>query len=242
MILNVVALWKQEVRDPSRTRGLAVDEPGFLQSWRAMAATGPWTRVLVSIALGTAAFSMQDILLEPYGGEVLHLSVGQTTALTGFLACGTLLGFVIASHALTTGFDPFRLAALGAVAGLAAFPLVILSASVESAQIFRAGTLLIGFGGGLFSVGTLTAVMNMSTGRRNGMALGVWGAVQATAAGTAIACGGLIRDGVGALAASGRLGEALASRPSVTRPSITSKLFCSLQRSWPSARSLAWSG
>jgi BCD family chlorophyll transporter-like MFS transporter len=43
------------------------------------------------------------------------------------------------------------------------------------------------------------------------MALGVWGAVQATAAGTAIACGGIIRDGVGALATSGRLGEALAS-------------------------------
>ncbi len=211
MILNVVALWKQEVRDPSRTCGLPAGAPGFLESWQAMAATGPWLRVLVSVGLGTAAFSMQDILLEPYGGEILHLSVGQTTALTGYLACGTLLGFVVASHVLTSGFDAFRLAALGAIAGLAAFPLVILSAHVESAQIFRAGTLLIGFGGGLFSVGTLTAVMNMSTGRRNGMALGVWGAVQATAAGTAIACGGIIRDGVGALATSGRLGEALAS-------------------------------
>ncbi|MGZ8409629.1 MAG: BCD family MFS transporter [Hyphomicrobium sp.] len=211
MILNVIALWKQEVRDPSRTRGPAADDPGFLESWQAMAATGPWTRVLVSVGLGTAAFSMQDILLEPYGGEILHLSVGQTTALTGFLACGTLLGFVIASSVLTSGFDPFRLAALGAIAGLAAFPLVILSAHVESAQIFRAGTLLIGFGGGLFSVGTLTAVMNMSKGRRNGMALGVWGAVQATAAGIAIAFGGIIRDGVGALATSGQLGEALAT-------------------------------
>jgi BCD family chlorophyll transporter-like MFS transporter len=211
MVLNVIALWKQEVRDPSRTRGLAADEPGFLESWKAMAASGPWLRVLVSIGLGTAAFSMQDILLEPYGGEILHLSVGQTTALTGFLACGTLLGFVIASYVLTSGFDPFRLAALGSIAGLAAFPLVILSAHVESAQIFRAGTLLIGFGGGLFSVGTLTAVMNMSKGGRHGMALGVWGAVQATAAGTAIACGGIIRDGVGALATSGQLGEALAT-------------------------------
>ncbi|HEX5666019.1 MAG TPA: MFS transporter, partial [Hyphomicrobium sp.] len=61
MVLNVIALWKQEVRDPSRTRGLAADEPGFLESWKAMAASGPWLRVLVSIGLGTAAFSMQDI-------------------------------------------------------------------------------------------------------------------------------------------------------------------------------------
>ena len=41
------------------------------------------------------------------------------------------------------------------------------------------------------------------------MALGAWGAVQATAAGTAIALGGIIRDGVNALAASGQLGEGL---------------------------------
>ena len=209
MVLNLVALWKQEVRDPSRTRGPAANAPGFIESWKRLAATGPWTRVLVSVALGTAAFSMQDILLEPYGGEVLHLTVGETTALTGYLACGTLLGFVLASSALTSGFDPFRLAALGVVAGLAAFPAVILSAHVESVQIFRAGTMLIGFGSGLFSVGTLTAAMNMSSGRNNGLALGAWGAVQATAAGTAIALGGIIRDGVGTLATSGRLGEAL---------------------------------
>lgn len=209
MVLNLVALWKQEVRDPSRTRGRSVNDPGFLETWRKLTASGPWARVLVSVGLGTAAFSMQDILLEPYGGEVLHLTVGETTALTGYLACGTLLGFVLASGALTSGFDPFRLAALGVVAGLAAFPAVILSAHVESVQIFRVGTMLIGFGGGLFSVGTLTAAMNMSSGPNNGLALGAWGAVQATAAGLAIAVGGIIRDGVGSLAASGRFGEAL---------------------------------
>jgi BCD family chlorophyll transporter-like MFS transporter len=212
MILNVIALWKQEARDPSRTRGRQADEPGFVAAWRQLTSGNRWSRVLVSVGLGTAAFSMQDILLEPYGGEILHLSVGETTALTGFLAGGTLLGFLFASRALTSGIDPFRLAAVGVVAGLAAFPAVILSAHLESAAIFRTGTILIGFGAGLFSVGTLTAAMNMSTSGRNGLALGAWGAVQATAAGLAIALGGIIRDGVGSLAASGALGDALASK------------------------------
>ncbi|MGE5266744.1 MAG: BCD family MFS transporter, partial [Deltaproteobacteria bacterium] len=211
MVLNLIALWKQEVRDPSKTRGRADDEPGFVQAWKALTASGPWMRVLVSVGLGTAAFSMQDILLEPYGGEVLHLSVGQTTVLTGLLAGGTLVGFVAASAALNAGFDPFRLAALGAVAGLAAFPLVIVSAPTESVTAFRAGTVLIGFGSGLFSVGTLTAAMNLSSGAANGLALGAWSAVQASASGLAIAVGGLIRDAVSSLAVSGRLGEALAS-------------------------------
>ena len=211
MVLNLLALWKQEVRDPSRTRGRAEGDPGFVESWKALAASGPWLRVLVSVGLGTAAFSMQDILLEPYGGEVLHLTVGETTALTGLLASGTLLGFVAASGALASGFDPFRLAALGAVVGLFAFPLVILSAPVESASVFRLGAVFIGLGSGLFSVGTLTAAMNMASGMNNGLALGAWSAVQASAAGLAIALGGLIRDAVGSLAMSGRFGEALVS-------------------------------
>ncbi len=41
------------------------------------------------------------------------------------------------------------------------------------------------------------------------LALGAWGAAQATAAGLAIACGGAIRDIVGGLASSGLLGPAL---------------------------------
>lgn len=211
MVLNVVALWKQEARNPSMTRGQPSDQPGFMESWKLLRQSGPWNRILISVGLGTAAFSMQEILLEPYGGEVLHLSVGETTALTGMLAGGTLLGFIVAARLLTSDFDAFRLAALGAVTGLAAFPAVILSAHLESVAIFRAGTVLIGVGSGLFAVGTLTAVMNMSTGARNGLALGAWGAVQATAAGLAIALGGIVRDGVSALAVSGQLGEALAS-------------------------------
>jgi BCD family chlorophyll transporter-like MFS transporter len=43
-----------------------------------------------------------------------------------------------------------------------------------------------------------------------GLALGAWGAAQATAAGLAIAFSGLINDVVGALAVNGALGEGLA--------------------------------
>lgn len=41
------------------------------------------------------------------------------------------------------------------------------------------------------------------------MALGAWGAVHATATGTAIAIGGAMRDGVTLLSSSGALGPAL---------------------------------
>ena len=214
IVLNMIALWKQEVRskavaDRSRPR------PRFRETWQQFIRSGRTKRFLVMVALGAAAFSMQDILLEPYGGQIMGLSVGDTTMLTALLAGGTLGGFALAAHFLTRGADPFRIAAVGALFGIAAFSAVIFAAPLDSALVFRAGTTLIGFGGGLFSVGTLTAAMGMEyadgapAGIESGLALGAWGAVHATATGLAIAMGGAVRDVTSALATNGMLGPAL---------------------------------
>jgi BCD family chlorophyll transporter-like MFS transporter len=60
--------------------------------------------------------------------------------------------------------------------------------------LFALGTLLIGLGAGLFGHGTLTATMNLAPKSQSGLALGAWGAVQASGAGVAVALGGIIRD------------------------------------------------
>jgi BCD family chlorophyll transporter-like MFS transporter len=208
MALNILALWKQEARRPRGTHRHA-PRPPFREAWRDYSRGGRSGRLLVSVGLGTAGFSMQDILLEPYGGEVLGLSVGATTALTALLAGGTLLAFALAARRLGRGSDAYRLSALGALIGVVAFSAVVFAAPLESALLFRCGVFLIGFGGGLFAVGTLTAAMNEVRAGQSGLALGAWGAVQASAAGLAIALGGVIRDLVGGLAEQGLLGEAL---------------------------------
>ena len=77
------------------TARIGLAQPSFTQSWALFAAQGQPVRRLVAVGLGTMAFSMQDVLLEPYGGQVLHLSVGATTGLTAILALGGLAGFVI---------------------------------------------------------------------------------------------------------------------------------------------------
>jgi BCD family chlorophyll transporter-like MFS transporter len=152
---------------------------------------------------------MQDILLEPYGGQVLGLSVSQTTLLTAILAGGMLAGFAAAAQQLSRGRDHFVLAGIGLVIGLVAFSLVIFAAPLDSGLLFRCGAALIGLGGGLFGVATLTAVMDMSEESESGIALGAWGAVQATSMGLAIALGGAIRDVVNEFALSGALGPAM---------------------------------
>jgi BCD family chlorophyll transporter-like MFS transporter len=208
MVLNLVALWKQEARNPARTDP-RVERPSFSDSWRAFVRGGRVSRLLVAVGLGTAAFAMQDILLEPYGGQILHLGVGATTMLTALQACGALAAFTIAAHMLNDGADPYRLAAYGALVGVAAFAAVIFAEPLDSAFLFRIGTILIGFGGGMFSVCTLTAAMAFENGGHAGLALGAWGAVQASAGGIAVALGGALRDVIAGLATQGALGPAM---------------------------------
>ena len=210
MLLNLVALWKQEARNPTR-KAKGEPMPAFGPAWRTFIADPRARRFLWAVGLGTAAFNMQDIVLEPYGGEILGLSVGATSALTAILAAGSLAAFGVAACALGRGADPCRIAAYGALAGLPAFSAVIFAAPLDAPMLFRAGTFLIGFGAGLFAVGTLTAAMSLERKEHVGLALGAWGAVQATAAGTAIAAGGAIRDIVSGLATQGLLGAALDS-------------------------------
>jgi BCD family chlorophyll transporter-like MFS transporter len=141
------------------------------------------------------------------------MGVGDTTWLTATLAGGGLLGFSLASGILSRGFDPARLALIGAWIGIPAFAAVILASTTLSVPLFVGGALCIGFGAGLFGHGTLTVTMNRAPKEQTGLALGAWGAVQATAAGAAVALGGVLRDIVGALASQGIFGAALA-RPS----------------------------
>ena len=87
-----------------------------------------------------------------------------------------------------------KMAWAGALVGIPAFGAVILSAQGPMTLLFVTAVLAIGFGAGLFSHGTLTATMRSAPREHTGMALGAWGAVQATAAGIGVALGGIIRD------------------------------------------------
>ncbi len=205
-VLNVIALWKQETREPKQ--GVA-PTMRFHDAWVFFKSRGRSVRFLVAVSLGAAGFSMQDVILEPYGGQVLRLAVGTTSGLTAVLAAGAFGGLALAAHALAREVNACRLAGYGALIGIGGFVGVLAAAPFASLPTFACGVALIGLGGGLFAMGTLTAAMQIDAGGMNGMTLGAWGAVQATAAGLGIALGGALRDVFGNLALQGALGPAL---------------------------------
>jgi MFS transporter, BCD family, chlorophyll transporter len=246
MILNMIALWKQEKVKPMSAEEMAEVPPVFLESWRDFIEGGNAGRLLLLVVIGTMGFQMQDVLLEPYGGEILGLSVGATTWLTAANALGALTGFILAGRWMGLGQDAYRMAARGILVGIAAFSAVILSGLLGSVWLFYAGAGAIGLGAGLFAVSTLTSAMALPERGKSGrgLALGAWGAAQATAAGLSIAVGGAVRDAAGAFAMHGHMGSAFIS-PSFGYSAVYMLeiivLFASLITLGPLVRTLPYS-
>ncbi|WP_299622939.1 PucC family protein [uncultured Tateyamaria sp.] len=193
--LNMVAMWQQEARSRDRARAMKAARPmQFSEAWTSLVQRPGMLRLLIVIGLGTFGYGMADVLLEPYGGQVLGLSVASTTKLTALFALGTLVGFGLASKVLGQGASPVRYAIIGAAIGMPGFLAIILSSLSIGIALFLIGTLAIGVGTGLFGHATLTATIRAAPANQIGLALGAWGAVQATAAGIGVALAGIVRD------------------------------------------------
>ncbi|MEM9429198.1 MAG: PucC family protein [Pseudomonadota bacterium] len=193
--LNLVAMWKQEARNRARASAvLGKPQRRFAEAW------GPHIRrpgrlaLLSVVALGTFGFGAADVLLEPYGGQALGLTVAETTRLTALLAGGTLIGFALASRWLGRGASAHRFGLVGALIGVPGFAAIILASFGGGVAMFVAGTVLTGLGAGLFSHATLTAAMRSAPRDQIGLTLGTWGAVQATSAGLGVVLAGVVRD------------------------------------------------
>lgn len=212
LLLNFLALWKQEPLSPMSLNKRKEPLPSFKAAWADFNSGGAAGQLLAVVAIGTLAFSMQDVLLEPYGGEILGLSVSSTTMLTASWALGALIGFFYAAIAMRRGRKPVILAAIAAGFGIIGFSGVIFSDPFGMITLFYFSTTFIGFGAGLFAVSTLTIAMAIpvSLGAGRGLALGAWGGAQATAGGLGVALGGGLRDFVNSVALDGNLGAALA--------------------------------
>jgi MFS transporter, BCD family, chlorophyll transporter len=207
LILNVIAFWKQERVRPMSKAERDAPRPAFGDAWKQLMQQDGARRLLVVVFLGTLAFNMQDVLLEPYGGQVLGLSVSATTMLTALWSLGALCGFLWATRRLSHGADPFRQSSIGLLIGIAAFCAVIFASPLGSTTMFYTGAFAIGLGNGIFGLSTLNAAMARAQGTAGaGITLGAWGSAQATAGGLAILSGGILRDLINRIVDSGVLG------------------------------------
>ena len=137
------------------------------------------------------AYSMQDLILEPFAGIVFGLTPGQSTQLSGVQQSGTLLG-MLAVGALAGGMLIRRLGSLrgwavaGCVASAVALAVLAAAAIHGPPWPLRATVFALGAANGVFAVAAIGMMMGLAGAgerHREGTRMGLWGAAQAIAFG-----------------------------------------------------------
>jgi BCD family chlorophyll transporter-like MFS transporter len=205
-LLTVIALWGQE-KLQTNGRVVSLEETtrvrmSLAESLRALSKQKLLKGLFAVIFVATMAFATHDVLLEPYGGEVLGMSISETMELTSLWGVTTIAGVACAAWLLWQRRSPALLIGAGCTVGLIGFGMISYASHVTHADPFRLGVGLISVGRGLFIVGSVILVMSLTDISHAGLFLGLWGIVQAMAQGIGIIGGGLVRDIVQAISGS----------------------------------------
>ncbi|HVF94011.1 MAG TPA: BCD family MFS transporter [Sphingomonas sp.] len=226
----------------------ATPSPALKQVLGEMWADGTARRFTFFVFLSMLAYSMQDLILEPFAGLVFAYTPGQSTHLSGLQHAGVLAGMILVGvggnafggRGQGRGEGGHRWIVGGCIGSAIALAGLALGAQTGAGWPLAANIILLGFANGVFAVAAIGSMMTLASRRtgHEGARIGVWGAAQAIAFGL----GGLI----GAVGVD--IGRALTGSTTGTFTMVflaEAMLFlaaASLAVRTPARRSAVWSG
>ena len=159
-------------------------------------------RFTVFVFLSMLAYSLQDLILEPFAGTVFGFTPGESTKLGGLQHGGVMAGMILVAVSGSV-FRGSRVSALRTwtvggclVSAVALFGLAT-AGPVGTAWPLRATVFLLGMANGAFAVaaiGSMMALAGAGGPGREGVRMGLWGAAQAIAFGVGGFLGTLASD------------------------------------------------
>lgn len=195
LALTLAAVWGVEGRtqrpDPKSPAASDGPRPAFGAALREVWAEPLARRFAVFVFVSMLAYSLQDLILEPYAGLVFGFTPGESTQLASVQHGGVLAGmlFVGFVSSVIGGrlFGSLRLWIVGgcvasalALAGLALGGLAALAWPLR-ATVFALGAANGGFA--VAAIGSMMALAARGAAQREGLRMGLWGAAQAIAFG-----------------------------------------------------------
>ena len=196
-VISLFALWGLE-RPRQQVEANPREAPsiGFGPALREMLAETDARQFTIFVFLSMLAYSMQDMILEPFAGLLFDYTPGESTKLSGTQHIGVLAGMILVG-VLGSAFGGGAPASLrrwivgGCLGSALALAGLAMAAQVGNAWPLTLNIILLGFANGVFAVAAIGAMMGLAGAKgpsRAGIRMGVWGASQAMAFGL----GGLI--------------------------------------------------
>ncbi len=195
-VVAVISVWGVEKAPTAEPRRAPI---GFGSAVSEMLADREARTFTLFVFVSMLAYSMQDMILEPFAGLMFAMTPSQSTSLSGVQHMGVLAGMILvgvggrAFAKDASGLRSWTVA--GCIGSAIALAGLVIAARVAPHWPLAANVALLGFCNGVFAVSAIGAMMALAGSgagaggdAREGVRMGVWGAAQAIAFGL----GGLI--------------------------------------------------
>lgn len=169
----------------------------FRSAFAQIIAADPQVRLFFAIVMLTFIGTLaQDVLLEPFGGLVLAMSVGETTGLIQFWGVGVLLA-MLASGMFFLKYHGWMITMrAGMILSALAFLGPIAAGFLGNAGVLQVAVFVMGLGTGLAGAGMLAGTLSFTSRIRAGMLLGVWAVANMAGHAVGSVLGGMVVDTV----------------------------------------------
>ncbi|MDP5070328.1 MAG: BCD family MFS transporter, partial [Congregibacter sp.] len=202
VLLGVIGVEKRlnkEELEAARVEALALAPPGnpLVSAVQLIKANVQVRRFFIFIACAIFAIFLQEGLIEVFGAEVFGMDVKETTRFQPIWGGGILLGMLLAGVLSSLMKIPKKLVTLtGCVAAACGFFLLGFIALFKLEAMLLPSLFIMGLCAGVFNVGALALMMDMTVKGATGLYMGLWGVAQAMGMGLSSVAAGSLHTGL----------------------------------------------
>jgi len=146
------------------------------------------------LSILTIGLFMQEAVLEPYGGEVFGMSIGETTMLNASWGTGILIGYSLTGFLIVPKIGKKLATKIGCVLVACCFGLITAAGFTQQPMVLHGAMVLFGIAAGIATVGGISLMLDLTAAKTAGTFIGAWGLAQAMSRGLATLVGGVILD------------------------------------------------
>jgi BCD family chlorophyll transporter-like MFS transporter len=148
----------------------------------------------IFVTVVNVSLFMQEAVLEPYGGEVFAMSIGETTLLNSYWGMGILLGYGITGFKIIPKIGKKAAARLGCFLVAICFILIILAGFTQQQTVLKLTLILFGFATGVTTISSISLMLDLTAAETAGTFIGTWGLAQSLSRALATFSGGIVLD------------------------------------------------
>jgi len=152
---------------------------------------------LFYLTMSMAFAFLQDTVLEPFAGQVFGMEAQITNRFAAYWGSMAILGSFASLFLLrrSPAFNHSNMSQAGVLILILGNLVFAVSSLAQIRPLVTPGLILLGLGLGVWNIGTLGLMMDLSPAGRAGAFLGFWTFCVTLARGAGVAGGGIVRDG-----------------------------------------------